>query len=173
MAYNPFNIFRRNQKAIFAVITVFIMFTFVLSSGMGGGADFFDWLPNWIRGKTQKGDHLCTIDGSKVYTGDVDKVRRSRMLANRFMSLASAEAQENLLRYANELMGRISPERRRLFELAFQNPQLAMQIGMLLGPNAKTEEREAAQAIQMAMVFGEMRARSPDHYFLNAPNRNA
>ena len=46
MAYNPFNIFRRNQKAIFAVITVFIMFTFVLSSGLGGGADFFDWLNN-------------------------------------------------------------------------------------------------------------------------------
>jgi hypothetical protein len=36
MAYNPFNIFRRNQKAIFAVVTVFIMFTFVLSSGLGG-----------------------------------------------------------------------------------------------------------------------------------------
>ena len=45
MAYNPFSIFRRNQKAIFAVVTVVIMFMFVLSSGMTGKADFFNWLP--------------------------------------------------------------------------------------------------------------------------------
>ena len=67
MAYNPFNIFRRNQKAIFAVITVFIMFTFVLSSGLRGGADFFDWLPRWIGQKSRKGDVVCTIDGTKIY----------------------------------------------------------------------------------------------------------
>jgi hypothetical protein len=35
MAYNPFNIFRRNQKALFAVLTVFIMIMFTLQSGDG------------------------------------------------------------------------------------------------------------------------------------------
>jgi len=41
MAYNPFNIFRRNQKALFAVLTVFVMVVFTLSSGVAGG-DFFE-----------------------------------------------------------------------------------------------------------------------------------
>ena len=65
MAYNPFNVFRRNQKAIFAVVTVVIMFMFVLSSGMTGKADFFNWLPEWFASK-KKGEVLCTIDGDKV-----------------------------------------------------------------------------------------------------------
>ena len=73
MAYNPFNIFRRNQKAIFAVLTVFIMFTFVLSSGLGGGADFFDWLPRWLGQKSKKGDVVCTIDGGKIYSSELEQ----------------------------------------------------------------------------------------------------
>src|SRR6187402_3396921 len=97
MAFNPFNVFRRNQRAIFAVITVFIMFTFVLSSGMTGGADFFDWLPGMLR-KGKKGDHLCTIAGTKVYTQDVETLRRHRMIANKFMAYASADTVQNLQR---------------------------------------------------------------------------
>src|SRR3954447_23607148 len=88
MAFNPFNVFRRNQRALFAVVTVFIMFTFVLSSGLGGGADFFDWLPGWL-GKNKKGQQLCTIDGTKVYQGDVEKLRRKRFMANKYMELAA------------------------------------------------------------------------------------
>ena len=48
MAFNPFDVFRRNQRILFAVLTVFVMFMFVLSSGLGGGGDFFDWLPQWL-----------------------------------------------------------------------------------------------------------------------------
>ena len=51
MAYNPFNIFRRNQKALFAVLTVFIMIMFTLSSGIQGG-DFFDTFSRWMGGKS-------------------------------------------------------------------------------------------------------------------------
>ena len=75
MAYNPFNVFRRNQKAIFAVVTVFIMFTFVLSSGLRGGADFFDWLPRWLSSNSKQGDVLCSIDGNKVYSSELEKLR--------------------------------------------------------------------------------------------------
>src|SRR5262249_20877475 len=78
MAYNPFNIFRRNQKAIFAVVTVFIMFTFVLSSGLRGGADFFDWLPRWLGSKTKKGEVICTINGNKIYEGELTQLRLNR-----------------------------------------------------------------------------------------------
>src|SRR5579859_2708864 len=88
MAYNPFNIFRRNQKAIFAVVTVIIMFVFVLSSGLGGGADFFDWLPRWLAGKSKKGDILCKIDGEKIYPSELNGpngLRSKRVMANRFM----------------------------------------------------------------------------------------
>ena len=51
MAYNPFNIFRRNQKALFAVLTVFVMIVFTLSSGIGGGGDFFDTVSRWLSTK--------------------------------------------------------------------------------------------------------------------------
>lgn len=123
MAYNPFNIFRRNQKAIFAVITVFIMFTFVLSSGLGGGADFFDWLPQWIGSKAKKGDHLATIDGTKIYSSDVEQVRKNRILANRFMELASLQARENVRQFVEDSMGRASPDRVPLFRRVLQLQQ--------------------------------------------------
>src|SRR5215211_5325920 len=103
MAYNPFNIFRRNQKAIFAVVTVFIMFTIVLSSGLGGGADFFDWLPRWLGQKSQKGEVLCTIDGSKVYSSELEKLRFNRVMANRFMSLAGMQTTFRVENTINEL----------------------------------------------------------------------
>src|SRR5260221_13974549 len=89
MAYNPFSIFRRNQKAIFAVVTVVIMFMFVLSSGMTGKADFFNWLPEWLNSKKKKGDDLCTLDGSKIYRRDVDALRFQRIVANKFMQYAA------------------------------------------------------------------------------------
>ena len=85
MAYNPFSIFRRNQKAIFAVVTVVIMFMFVLSSGMTGKADFFNWLPEWVRGKAKKGDALCVLDGDRIYPRDLEVLRRQRMMASKFM----------------------------------------------------------------------------------------
>src|SRR4051794_8382977 len=113
MAYNPFNIFRRNQKALFAVITVFIMFTFVLSSGLGGGADFFDWLPT-ILGKGKKGEHLCTIDGTKIYQGDLDKLRFRRVMANRFMELAAMDAEENVQATLSDKMKNLSPQLRTM-----------------------------------------------------------
>src|SRR5829696_557388 len=62
MAYNPFNIFRRNQKVIFAVLTVFIMFMFTLSSGVVGG-DFFETFTQWLGSKGKRGDAAATIDG--------------------------------------------------------------------------------------------------------------
>lgn len=123
MAFNPFNIFRRNQRAIFAVLTVFIMFMFVLSSGIGGGADFFDWFPRWLLTKKNRGDALCTLDGSRVYPRDLEALRRDRVLANKFMAYAAGEAQENMLRYARERLPQLGPEARAAVGAVFQTEQ--------------------------------------------------
>src|SRR5262245_421103 len=159
MAYNPFNIFRRNQKAIFAVITVFIMFTFVLSSGLGGGADFFDWLPRWLGSKSKKGDVVATLDGSKVYDSELSQLRYQRVMANRFMTLASDQAQSALVAHAVDLAPRLSPQGQQLvaqfrslaedprampFLLQFFGNQLESLIN---SPTAKPEDKEAARAL--------------------------
>ncbi|QEL16280.1 hypothetical protein [Limnoglobus roseus] len=84
MAYNPFDFFRRNQKTAFAALTIFVMFTFVLSFGQG---DFFQWFGGWLgsnfrsRGK----DVMATIDGRKVYDTDLMKHDDDRALADQFM----------------------------------------------------------------------------------------
>ena len=110
MAFNPFNIFRRNQKTIFAVITVFIMFTFVLSSGMGGGNDFFDWFPRWFGQKTKKGDQVCSIAGTRVYEQDLQQVRLQRLIAKRFMELANQQALQNLGLSLRDLQAKATPQ---------------------------------------------------------------
>ncbi len=141
MAYNPFNIFRRNQKTIFAVITVFIMFTFVLSSGMGGGNDFFDWFPRWFGTKTKKGDQLCTIAGSRVYEQDLQQVRLQRLIAKRFMELASQQALQNLQRSMIDLQSKATPQFvAQIMSTARQMPQqLPAMLKMMRGMPQITE----------------------------------
>src|SRR5262249_53139709 len=124
MAYNPFNIFRRNQKAIFAVITVFIMFTFVLSSGLGGGADFFDWLPRWLGQKSRKGEVICTINGNKIYEGELTQLRLNRVMANRFMDIAAKQALYYIGQYEDEQLRQVTnPEMRQLLATGLQAEQ--------------------------------------------------
>ena len=159
MAYNPFNMFRRNQKILFAVLTVFVMFMFVLSSGLGGGADFFDWLPRVIGSKARSGDVLATIDGSKVYESDLQRIQTKRTLANQYMSAAAAQARENLARYVAEGLSRVSTENRQVVQYALavrpmyvgpqtaqllNNPQMFNQflaMGMI-SPQAIQQEQE-------------------------------
>src|SRR5687768_9154564 len=120
MAYNPFNIFRRNQKAIFAVVTVVIMFMFVLSSGMTGKADFFNWLPEWIRGKTSKRDSVCEIDGTRVYSRDVEALRFQRVVANKFMQMAAFDARDAMRKALLEQSAQASPENAFIFQAVLQ-----------------------------------------------------
>ncbi|HJZ56361.1 MAG TPA: hypothetical protein VKE74_15460 [Gemmataceae bacterium] len=173
MAYNPFNIFRRNQRAIFAVITVFIMFTFVLSSGLGGGADFFDWFPSWL-GSKKRGEQVCTIDSNKVYQGELDKLRFRRVMANRFMELAAAVAEDNLQQTTlPELMKSASPEFQRLLNLVRANPQYASLLSTF--QPQRPEDQEVVKALNALQTISQMRmvaASQGRHYFLNAPNRN-
>ncbi len=203
MAYNPFNIFRRHQKVIFAVITVFIMFTFVLSSGLGGGADFFDWLPRWLGSKSKKGDAVCTIDGTRITDAELtgpQGLRYQRLMANRFMDLASAQTASSLDQYASENIGRLSPPAKQIMDQvnmvegqwiqllrqAEQFPQIRPRLPMLRqqtnqemrgllsqiidSPNMKSEDKDIARAKFIALSLEQSRV-LPEHYFVFAPNQ--
>lgn len=118
MAYNPFNIFRRNQKAIFAVVTVIIMFVFVLSSGLGG-SDFFEWFPRWLGAKSKKGDVVCKLDGTKIYQSDLSggfgSLQFKRVIASRFMIGAANSALQAIDQFQKQQMDAISDtETRRI-----------------------------------------------------------
>lgn len=196
MAYNPFNVFRRNQRAIFAVVTVFIMFTFVLSSGLGGGADFFDWLPRWLGTKSQKGDVVCNIEGSKVYSAELEKLRFERVMANRFMSLAGMQTAMGLDNVINEQMTLASPDTRTVIrdfreaEQILQNPQLMQFLAsnptmmrqyqekidrfraLADSPKASSSDKQLARNIRyLRIIQGQLGRSQGEHYFAAAPNR--
>jgi len=198
MAYNPFNIFRRNQKAIFAVVTVFIMFTFVLSSGLGGGADFFDWLPRWLGSKSKQGDVVCTLDGKKITESELTDPHRGlryrRVMANRYMALAAEMSVRRLEASVDDQLNRMSPEPREMMtrilamEKQLNNPQFAQfafefqqqmheQVRQLANsPTARPEDKEVAQAkiasiaISLALAQAQQ-AGGSEQYFVLAPNR--
>ena len=91
MAYNPFDFFRKNTKIIMAVITIFIMFMFVLSFGQG---DFFQAIPRWLARWSNSGDSVAKIAGSRITTTDLGEVSQRRMMADQVMTVAA----ENELR---------------------------------------------------------------------------
>lgn len=192
MAYNPFNVFRRNQKAIFAVVTVIIMFTFVLSSGLGGGADFFDFFPQWLAGKTRKGEVVATLNGSKVYAGELEAIRKQRHLANKYMALASEVTQLQLRQFIADRRSKMSPEGRMTIDSVLNLPQMMQffqgnpaqaekfvrdsmgRLRELASDKSKAEDREAANAF-LAVTELEGRRSSPtgggEHYFVNLGNQ--
>ncbi len=180
MAFSPFNIFRRNQRAIFAVITVFIMFTFVLSSGLGGGADFFDWFPRWLGGAGKRGDALCTIDGERIYDRDVREVRFNRVMANRFMMYASQQTSAVLRRDAQEKLVEATPmlgnPARDILE-GKPNPTFGIMAQMMAAtPNARPQDRNLVAVVQTwAELEGHRRLAEAagGTYFTNAPNKTS
>lgn len=190
MAYNPFNIFRRNQKAIFAVITVFIMFTFVLSSGLGGGADFFDWLPRWLGSKSNKGDVMCSLDGSKIHSGELEKLRYQRVIANRYMSQAALYTRAALDAYVSERALQASPEVRKAIDQVNMQEQylhlmgaqapLAVQamrsellrVLALPGTSAQDKDLLRVKAAGLSLLSAVISSGGDQHYFGNSPNRS-
>jgi len=178
MAYNPFNIFRRNQKALFAVLTVFVMIVFTLSSGVRGG-DFFETVSHWLGGRS--GTAVCKIDGHTVSTRELKGPRGlhfRRVMANRFMYHAALQTLFSLMDQATKQRERLSEggkmmadAARRTFEAqrqledpqfrnspfaSFMAPQLLQQIQRgeqlvavtLESPTAKSEDKEVARMYQ-------------------------
>ncbi|HVK17923.1 MAG TPA: hypothetical protein VM533_13325 [Fimbriiglobus sp.] len=177
MAFNPFNVFRRNQKVLFALLTILVMFMFVLSSGLGGGGDFFDWLPRLIGSNARSGDVLATIDGSKVYESDLQRIQTKRTLANQYMSAAAAQARENLHSYVTGEVSRVSAENRQVIQYALSvgpmylspqtaqllnNPQLFnqfMAMGMISPQAIQQEQQQTIAGLQARL--GEIAEKAP------------
>lgn len=190
MAYNPFNIFRRNQKALFAVLTVFIMIMFTLQFGPN---DIFDRFTRWL-GKGGRGEALCKIGGSTIKDSEVSRVRRGRIMANSFMTLASNETLDALRRYTDQQRGKLSEDGQKMAtdvqmaEFSLMSPQLAGGMGgvqqaifrarmgiqsVAENPNAKSEDKDAARAYQAQLDLIQRRLVGAEGglFFLNAPNR--
>lgn len=91
MAYNPFDFFRRNQKVLFAGLTILVMFMFVLSFGQG---DFFSRFPQWVAKFQTTGDKMAVIDGGTIKESQLSDVTKERGLANGYMQQANAKALE-------------------------------------------------------------------------------
>ena len=99
MAFDPFESFRKNSKMLIAVMAIVCMFTFVLSSGMGGG-DFFDWLGRQF-GEGKRGtskDEIATYFGKAITRTELDRIRRGRVAANQYMFEATLLAGRQSLR---------------------------------------------------------------------------
>ncbi|MBY0514906.1 MAG: hypothetical protein K2P78_13445, partial [Gemmataceae bacterium] len=144
-----------------------------------GGADFFDWVPGLFK---RKGDQVCTIDGTKIYQSDLDKLRFRRAMANRFMLLAALEAEQNVNEAVSEKFKNVSPQFRNMLPIVMQNPQL---IDMLLddtpnkpkpmGLSLSEDEKAVLRGAQALNAIGQLRqmASITGGYFANAPNRSS
>ena len=190
MAYNPFNIFRRNQKVIFAILTVFIMIMFTLSSGVMKG-DFFEWFTQWLGSRGKRGDAICTIDGTKIFQRDITALQRNRRMANHYMYRVAFYTAGQFERAVRDQVPNLSPAAREPMMRVLQSEQmipLYIQSGMgervpetkeemrllLLGiidsPTATTGDKDIARTkLYELMLVESMQQR--DHYFNFAPNR--
>ncbi len=187
MAFNPFDVFRRNQRILFAILTVFIMFMFTLSFGQG---DIFQWLPRWLGDKRGGGEVLAVIDGSKVTEFEVAKVRERRIIANQYMSAAAISSMNGLEKYLLESMSRVSAEHRQAVQGAATlrstlgrlrlPPDFIRQFAgftkdplraIILNPKAKPDDKEFAQAgIYLVDLLLSVYGSPNGLYFSNQPN---
>src|SRR6478736_3827832 len=91
MAFNPFHGLRKYNKVVMSGMVLVAMLTFIFSWGQG---DLFS--RTWGGGRT-----TVVSVGGKSYDGQqVDQVRRQRMLASRYMDLATYFAQNALAQKA-------------------------------------------------------------------------
>lgn len=150
MAFNPFDVFRRNQRILFAVLTVFVMFMFVLSSGLGGGGDFFDWLPQWLGSQSRRGDTVATLGGNRVTTSQLDDVAQQRRLANRYMILATERTRANLAKFVADNQQRVSQANEPFVKFAYSTHLALTRIGT---PMFTQADVQALQNIDQVMAF--------------------
>jgi len=107
MAFNPFETFRKRSKAIFAVLGIVVMLTFVLSAGTGGTTDFFTQIGNSFSGG-RGSPRVAEVYGDDVTRADLDELARQRRAANAFMTAAEDAAYVN---HAAEIEKDIRAER--------------------------------------------------------------
>jgi hypothetical protein len=197
MAFNPFDVFRRNQKTLFAVLTVVVMFMFVLSFGQG---DFFSQVPRWLAARQRSGAVLAEVGGERVYASQLEQVRADRILANQYLFVAATRGADGLAKYVQDGLARASAENKPVFENALrarqqlpllyspeaQNPALQFFVeqvrqtllttfgrleAILNAKSAKPEDLQLAEAAKQMIAIADLTAGSRTaHYFNNQPN---
>jgi hypothetical protein len=94
MAFHPFQFFRKRQKTFLAILTIFVMFIFILSYGKG---DAFTWLMSLLGAERQKDSTpVTTLYNKTITVTDVDQLRLHRRVADRFVMAAQMMAAPNL-----------------------------------------------------------------------------
>ncbi len=122
MAFNPFHTFRKNSKPILAVVTIFTVFLFVLSSGIGQGGDFFDWIGRQLGASSRRGEVLGSIDGTDYYARNLQELRMRRAAANMFLLESADKADQRTLASLTQEVASNS----------FKNPETARMLGMTM-----------------------------------------
>ena len=154
MAFNPFSWFRKHQKALFAIVTIVIMFVFILQFGRG---DAFERILGWTGAGRSRGPVVATLNGTKIREVDLDKVQRQRKMASDFMFdriwNAHPRALQDLL--AKELKSDSKNEAlaslRGAAQRSQQRHQEMMQTAMFL-TRVPPEFRSGMEARMMAQV---------------------
>jgi hypothetical protein len=153
MAFNPFHIFRKYSKTMFAVLTIVCMFIFVLSSGIGRG-DFFTDAPTWLGGGSSKYPEVARLDGKKIDAQQLNDARRKREIANIYMfSLVNnvhGHILERVQKRLKDLPAGIGENLQpMLMEKMFAtNPQFGPQQAYGLMSQGRGQRLPAAQALQ-------------------------
>jgi hypothetical protein len=91
MAFNPFHAFRKHQRVLMAALVIFCMFIFVLQFGRGDPIERLMNLFGASRYGYRKGPLVTTLDGSKVYEGELYGLARQRRLASDFLAVAAQQ----------------------------------------------------------------------------------
>jgi hypothetical protein len=91
MAFHPFQSFRKRQKTLLAILTIFVMFIFILSYGKG---DAFDWLMTHLGAgrRPQDKTEVVKLYGKTVTVGELAQLRDHRHVADTFIQRAVASA---------------------------------------------------------------------------------
>jgi hypothetical protein len=124
MAFNPFHSFRKYKKTMFAVLTIICMFVFILSSGLGGGADLFN---RRIFGGSRYPE-VARLDGRKIDVEELKQVRNRRRMANEFMSMLITQSQSKTMADVQAKLDSFPPFVRSQVEQIIQG-RLFMQFG--------------------------------------------
>ena len=97
MAFNPFHGMRKHQNTVFTVLAIVCMLVFIFT-GFGAG-DLLSRGLGWFGGGRGKGQVVTTLNGTKVYESDLNKLTRLRELAGNlvyFVAMQSGEGEQTL-----------------------------------------------------------------------------
>ena len=101
MAYNPFTWFRKNQKTLFAVLTIIIMFVFIAQFGAG---DIMHYVNFWFSSGRTAGPEVTRLGNRNVYASDIELLTSQRDMANRFLGeMLQTEGQGAIDKLLNKL----------------------------------------------------------------------